>query len=215
VNASIAGLVETNNASMPDLTSSSSPRRLWDCPQGFVGKDQCDSSQHNSQCCGYSVPGENCGDRADDCFCYQWNCGQNEEPAELNSEFAEKLNSELQQCVPSNGECGGPGRRTETCCGNAKCTNLMGGGVMKCVEEQPKCVPGNGECGGPGRRTETCCGTAKCTSLMGGGVMKCVEEQPKCVPGNGECGGPGRRTETCCGNAKCTSLMGGGVMKCL
>merc|ERR1712087_998557 len=75
VNASIAGLVETNNASMPNLTSYSSPRRLWVCPQGFVGKDQCDSSGHNSQCCGYSVPGENCGDRADDCFCYQWNCG--------------------------------------------------------------------------------------------------------------------------------------------
>merc|ERR1711908_200911 len=49
-------------------------RRLWVCPQGFVGKDQCDASPHNSQCCGYSVPGENCGDRADDCFCYQWNC---------------------------------------------------------------------------------------------------------------------------------------------
>eukprot|EP00931_Biecheleriopsis_adriatica_P069472 TRINITY_DN4330_c0_g1_i7.p2 TRINITY_DN4330_c0_g1~~TRINITY_DN4330_c0_g1_i7.p2 ORF type:complete len:134 (-),score=26.79 TRINITY_DN4330_c0_g1_i7:173-529(-) len=48
-------------------------RRLWVCPQGFVGKDQCDSSQWASDCCGYSVPGENCGNR-DDCFCYQWNC---------------------------------------------------------------------------------------------------------------------------------------------
>merc|ERR1711972_918971 len=44
------------------------------CPQGYVGKDQCDASAHNSQCCGYSVPGENCGDRQGDCFCYQWNC---------------------------------------------------------------------------------------------------------------------------------------------
>merc|ERR1712083_287899 len=50
------------------------PRRLWVCPQGYVGKDQCDASGHNSNCCGYSIPGENCGDRADDCFCYQWNC---------------------------------------------------------------------------------------------------------------------------------------------
>merc|ERR1719203_1312853 len=73
-------------------------------------------------------------------------------------QFAEELNSELQQCVPSNGECGGPGRRTETCCGNAKCTSFPGSGIMKCVEEQPTCVPGNGECGGPGRRTEACCG---------------------------------------------------------
>merc|ERR1712244_177760 len=51
------------------------PRRLWVCPQGFVGKDQCDASRYNSLCCGYSVPGENCGDRTEDCFCYQWNCG--------------------------------------------------------------------------------------------------------------------------------------------
>merc|ERR1712117_771094 len=51
------------------------PRRLWVRPRGFVGKDQCDSSFHASQCCGYSVPGENCGDRTEDCFCYQWHCG--------------------------------------------------------------------------------------------------------------------------------------------
>merc|ERR1719493_331677 len=49
-------------------------RRLWVCPQGFVGKDQCDASPRNSQCCGYSVQGENCGNRGGDCFCYQWNC---------------------------------------------------------------------------------------------------------------------------------------------
>merc|ERR1740121_1263788 len=86
-----------------------------------------------------------------------------------------KCVEEQPKCVPSNGECGGPGRHTETCCGNAKCTSFMGNGVMKCVE-QPKCVPSNGECGGPGRHTETCCGNAKCTSFMGNGVMKCVEE---------------------------------------
>merc|ERR1712060_540340 len=62
-------------------------RRLWVCPQGFVGKDQCDASPRNSQCCGYSVPGENCGSRAD-CFCYQWNCdGRRLQNSTMYSEF--------------------------------------------------------------------------------------------------------------------------------
>merc|ERR1719416_128564 len=46
----------------------------WVCPQGFTGPDQCHGSQYNSNCCGYSIPGENCGDRTADCYCYQWNC---------------------------------------------------------------------------------------------------------------------------------------------
>merc|ERR1712032_419167 len=71
-------VVASNSSEEPTEVASNSSeepsRRLWVCPQGFVGRDQCDASHHNSQCCGYSVPGENCGDRAADCFCYQWNC---------------------------------------------------------------------------------------------------------------------------------------------
>merc|ERR1712099_112675 len=63
-----------NSTESASTSSEEPPRRLWSCPQGYVGKDQCDASHHNSNCCGYSIPGENCGDRADDCFCYQWNC---------------------------------------------------------------------------------------------------------------------------------------------
>merc|ERR1712060_396394 len=70
-------------------SSGNSSRRLWACPRGYVGKDQCDSSAEASQCCGYSVPGENCGDRHEDCFCYQWNCGARrldaEAPGDTNS----------------------------------------------------------------------------------------------------------------------------------
>merc|ERR1711923_564403 len=68
-------LSQLDNSSDLATSSEEPPRRLWVCPRGFVGKDQCDSSSHASQCCGYSVPGENCGDRTEDCFCYQWNCG--------------------------------------------------------------------------------------------------------------------------------------------
>merc|ERR1712228_879331 len=63
-----------NSTESASTSSEEPPRRLWSCPQGYVGKDQCDASHHNSNCCGYSIPGENCGDRAGDCFCYQWNC---------------------------------------------------------------------------------------------------------------------------------------------
>merc|ERR1712066_885541 len=107
----------------------------------------------------------------------------------------------------------------------AKCKSFgLGGGVMKCVEEQPKCVPSNGECGGPGRETVPCCGDATCMSSVTG-VMKCLEvhklavelnSELQCVPSNGECGGPGRQTVPCCGSAKCKSFgLGGGVMKCV
>merc|ERR1712183_443131 len=135
-----------------------------------------------------------------------------------------------QQCVPTNGECGGPGRHTETCC-HGKCERqpfVGGSGIMKCVDKQisplnsysegseQQCVPTNGECGGPGRQTETCC-HGKCQKLLGGdGTMKCVEEQ-QCVPTNGECGGAGRHTETCC-HGKCESqpfVGGSGIMKCV
>merc|ERR1711915_1092433 len=73
---STALVSSTEESSTALVSSTEEPprRRLWVCPQGYVGKDQCDASRHNSHCCGYSIPGENCGDRAGDCFCYQWNC---------------------------------------------------------------------------------------------------------------------------------------------
>merc|ERR1740120_392477 len=45
-----------------------------------------------------------------------------------------KCVEEQPTCVPGNGECGGPGRRTETCCGDAKCVSSVGGGVMTCLQ---------------------------------------------------------------------------------
>jgi len=78
----------------------------------------------------------------------------------------------VQQCVPNHGECGGPGRRTETCC-HGTCENQLGGGVMKCVDKQ--CVAPHAECGGPGRQTLRCCSPEfSCKAPFGSAVMKCM-----------------------------------------
>merc|ERR1712203_999612 len=73
---STALVSSTEEPSTALVSSTEEPprRRLWVCPQGYVGKDQCDANPHYSHCCGYSVPGENCGNRRADCYCYQWNC---------------------------------------------------------------------------------------------------------------------------------------------
>merc|ERR1712183_773085 len=135
-----------------------------------------------------------------------------------------------QQCVPTNGECGGPGRHTETCC-HGKCERqpfVGGSGIMKCVDKQisplnsysegseQQCVPTNGECGGPGRQTETCC-HGKCESqpfVVGSGIMKCVDKQ--CAAPHAECGGPGRQALPCCvPEFSCEAPFGSAVMKCM
>merc|ERR1712045_624680 len=85
---------------MGEKSTEEPPRRLWVCPRGFVGKDQGDSSFHASQCCGDSVPGENCGDRAEDCFCYQWNCGSYNSQLELLSQPDNLTNLERISAIP-------------------------------------------------------------------------------------------------------------------
>jgi len=87
-------LAQLDNSTNLAKSTEEPPRRLWVCPRGFVGKDQCDSSFHASQCCGYSVPGENCGDRTEDCFCYQWNCGSYNSQLELLSQLDNLTNLE-------------------------------------------------------------------------------------------------------------------------
>jgi len=46
------------------------PRRLWECPAGYVGPGQCRGLWSN--CCGDAFPGANCG--GGDCYCFQWIC---------------------------------------------------------------------------------------------------------------------------------------------
>merc|ERR1719444_771925 len=88
---------------------------------------------------------------------------------------------EQPQCVAVGETCGGPGQRQLECCGDAQCTNLLGGSGMTCVEEQPQCVAVGEACGGPGQRQLECCGDAQCKNLPGGSSMTCMEEQPQCV----------------------------------
>merc|ERR1712151_2647 len=77
-----------------------------------------------------------------------------------------------QQCVPLNGECGGPGRRTETCC-HGECERQPFVGVMKCVDKQ--CAAPHSECGGPGRQTLPCCAPGfSCKAQFFSAVMKCM-----------------------------------------
>jgi len=121
-----------------------------------------------------------------------------------------KCVEEQPTCVPSNGECGGPGRRTETCCGRAKCTKLMGGGVMKCVEarrlaEEPNSV-----------QTEN---SSLPTSSSTGNLSEAAAGL-WCTPVDDKCGGtlgPFNWHKKCCGNAKCQKLFGSpdGTMKCV
>merc|ERR1712061_901012 len=77
-----------------------------------------------------------------------------------------------QQCVPLHGECGGPGRRTETCC-HGTCETQPFMGVMKCVDKQ--CAAPHSECGGPGRQTLPCCAPGfSCKAQFFSAVMKCM-----------------------------------------
>jgi len=59
--------LEQNSSDPP----SAAPRKLWDCPAGYVGNDEC--LGESSDCCGDSTPGWNCPD-GQDCYCFAWNC---------------------------------------------------------------------------------------------------------------------------------------------
>merc|ERR1712050_465077 len=131
---SISTVVASNISTVVASNSSEDApkRRLWVCPQGFVGKDQCDSSPHASRCCGYSVPGENCGNRAADCFCYQWNCGGRRlenSTAALDS-ISTVVASNISTVVASNSSEDAPRRRLWVCpqgfVGKDQCDSSLG-----------------------------------------------------------------------------------------
>merc|ERR1712151_1058486 len=85
-----------------------------------------------------------------------------------------------QLCVPTSGECGGPGRRTETCChGVCESQSLGGSGIMKCVEKHMEpngCWSSNGAiCQYVFGEATGCYRTAAARSMATGKPQGCYE----------------------------------------
>merc|ERR1719394_251589 len=83
----------------------------------------------------------------------------------------EAVSANTAQCVPLSGECGGPGRKTLSCC-QGECKPEIGG-VMKCVAAT--CAASYAECGGPGRQALPCCESGfSCSKIPNSAVTKCM-----------------------------------------
>jgi len=103
------------------LLPAAAPRKLWNCPAGYVGNMECEGE--NSDCCGDSTVGTKCPD-GQDCYCFQWNCrrlspgGTAALPGSGNSSELTAGPRRLWECPAGyvgNAECEG---ENSDCCGD-------------------------------------------------------------------------------------------------